>query len=52
VEANRVLREAGLGPSGRAKAVDQVAASLLLQGYLDSCREPVNSDLLSNEWRG
>jgi putative Holliday junction resolvase len=35
VEANRVLRETGLTLGKRQKAVDRVAATLLLQGYLD-----------------
>ena len=36
VEANRTLREAGLSIRKRQRAVDRVAAVLLLQGYLDS----------------
>src|ERR1041385_5863161 len=36
VEANRVLREGGLRHEGRAKSVDQVAAVLLLQNFLDA----------------
>jgi putative Holliday junction resolvase len=35
VEANRTLREAGLSIGKRQRAVDRVAAVLLLQGYLD-----------------
>jgi putative Holliday junction resolvase len=35
VEAGRLLREAGLGTEKRRHAVDRVAATLLLQGYLD-----------------
>ena len=35
VEANRALREAGLTLGKRQKAVDRVAATLLLQSYLD-----------------
>jgi putative Holliday junction resolvase len=38
VQANRVLREAGLGPEQRSRAVDQVAAVLLLEGFLESLR--------------
>lgn len=34
-EANRILRGSGISISKRAKAVDRVAASLLLQSYLD-----------------
>jgi putative Holliday junction resolvase len=40
VEANRVLRESGLGPAGRAKSVDQVAAVLLLESFLEAQRAP------------
>ena len=36
VEANRTLREAGLSIGKRQRAVDRVAAVLLLQSYLDS----------------
>ncbi len=35
VEANRMLRESGLSPGKRRRATDRVAATLLLQGYLD-----------------
>jgi putative Holliday junction resolvase len=35
VEANRTLREMGLTLGKRRRAVDRVAAVLLLQGYLD-----------------
>lgn len=35
VIANRVLRESGMGIEKRRRAVDRVAATLLLQGYLD-----------------
>jgi len=35
VEANRALREAGLSIGKRQRAVDRVAAVLLLQSYLD-----------------
>jgi putative Holliday junction resolvase len=36
VQANRVLREAELSIEKRAKAVDRLAAILILQSYLDS----------------
>ena len=39
VEANRVLREAGLRPEQRARSVDQVAAVLLLESFLESQRQ-------------
>ena len=35
VEANRALRETGLSLGKRQQAVDRVAATLLLQSYLD-----------------
>jgi putative Holliday junction resolvase len=35
VEANRALRSAGLSLGKRRRAVDRVAATLLLQSYLD-----------------
>lgn len=35
VEANRVLRDSGIGIRKRQQAVDRVAATLLLQSYLD-----------------
>jgi putative pre-16S rRNA nuclease len=35
VEASRVLRESGIGVEKRARAVDQLAAVILLQSYLD-----------------
>lgn len=36
MEANRVLRESGIGIEKRARAVDQLSAVLILQSYLDS----------------
>ncbi len=39
VEAGRVLRESGISIEKRARAVDRLAAVLLLQSYLDSLRE-------------
>jgi putative holliday junction resolvase len=36
VEAQRVLRESGVGIEKRAKAVDRLAAVILLESYLDS----------------
>src|SRR5437870_6626280 len=35
VEANRILRDSGIGIEERRRAADRVAATLLLQGYLD-----------------
>ena len=39
VEAQRVLRESGISSRKRAQAVDQLAAVILLESYLDS-RKP------------
>lgn len=36
VQAQRVLRESGIGIEKRAKAVDRLAAVILLESYLDS----------------
>ena len=38
VEANRVLRESGISIEKRARAVDRLAAVILLEGYLDRLR--------------
>ncbi|MFN3324441.1 MAG: Holliday junction resolvase RuvX [Bryobacteraceae bacterium] len=38
VEAQRVLRESGIGIEKRARAVDRLAAVILLEGYLDYLR--------------
>jgi len=35
VQANRALRDSGLSLGKRQRAVDRVAATLLLQSYLD-----------------
>jgi putative holliday junction resolvase len=37
VEAQRVLRSSGIGIEKRARAVDRLAAVILLESYLDSC---------------
>ncbi|HWP85886.1 MAG TPA: Holliday junction resolvase RuvX [Terriglobia bacterium] len=42
VEAGRLLRQAGLGAEQRAQAVDQVAAVLLLENFLEA-RRPADS---------
>jgi conserved hypothetical protein TIGR00250 len=39
VEAQRVLRESGVSLEKRKRAVDKLAAVILLEGYLDSVRE-------------
>jgi putative Holliday junction resolvase len=36
VEANRVLRESGISIAKRARAVDKLAAQILLESFLDS----------------
>ena len=38
VEAERVLRQSGISIQKRAKAVDRLAAVILLESYLDSLR--------------
>ena len=43
VEASRVLREAGVAPQQRAKSVDQVAAVLLLENFLEAQRGAATS---------
>ena len=40
VEANRVLRSSGAGIEKRARAVDRLAAVLLLQSYLETAGAP------------
>lgn len=39
VEAERVLKESGISIEKRAKAVDRLAAVILLESYLDSLRQ-------------
>ncbi len=42
-EAQRMLRSSGISPGKRQRAVDRVAATLILQGYLDwrsHCGQP------------
>ena len=39
VEAHRVLRSSGIGIEKRAKAIDRLAAVILLESYLDSGAE-------------
>jgi len=40
MEAQRVLQDAGVTPTKRGKAVDRMAAVLLLQNFLDSQSRP------------
>ena len=42
VDAHRILFEAGKNAKKRKKNVDAVAASLILEGYLDFCRMQKN----------
>ena len=44
VEANRSLRETGLSLEKRRRAVDRVAATILLQSYLDHLEIQRNRD--------
>jgi putative Holliday junction resolvase len=44
VEANRRLRESGLSLGKRQRAVDRVAATLLLQSYLDFLEQQISRD--------
>lgn len=45
VAAHRILSEAGIKASKRKKSVDRIAATYILQGYLDSIRnETSNND--------
>ena len=41
VEAHRVLLDAGVSPAKRGQFVDQMAAVLLLQNFLDSIPRPI-----------
>jgi len=43
LEAERVLMEADLSRAKRREKIDQVAAVLILQGYLDSLRGPMQT---------
>lgn len=45
VAANRILNEVGIKSSRRKKNVDRIAATYILQGYLDSIR---NESIKSN----
>ncbi|MDO8750010.1 MAG: Holliday junction resolvase RuvX [Dehalococcoidia bacterium] len=40
VEAERLLREAGIAPSRNRARLDAAAAAVILQGYLDAHRQP------------
>ena len=45
VDAHRILFESGKNAKKRKKTVDAVAASLILEGYLDFCRMQKNHGL-------
>jgi putative Holliday junction resolvase len=47
VEASRVLLEADLSRKKRKKAIDALAAVLILQGYLDRVKNQNDGSLLS-----
>jgi len=49
VEANRTLREAGLSIGKRQRAVDRMAAVLLLQSYLDYLENERNRESRPHE---
>lgn len=40
VEAERVLKQSGISIEKRARSVDQLAAQILLESYLDYLRQP------------
>jgi putative Holliday junction resolvase len=42
VEANRVLRESGIGPEKRSQAVDRLSAVLILESWLENHGEQQN----------
>ncbi|HSW48607.1 MAG TPA: Holliday junction resolvase RuvX [Bryobacteraceae bacterium] len=44
VEASRVLRESGISREKRGRAVDRLAAVILLQSYLESCSAAASGD--------
>lgn len=43
VEAGRVLRSSGISIEKRARAVDRLAAVILLESYLDSAGHPIDA---------
>ncbi|MFB3778283.1 MAG: Holliday junction resolvase RuvX [Bryobacteraceae bacterium] len=45
VEAGRVLRESGISREKRGRAVDRLAAVILLQSYLESCPAAASGDV-------
>jgi len=47
-QAERTLIDADVSRKGRKKVIDQIAACIILQGYLDSLK--FNRDLESNSW--
>jgi len=48
-EANRLLRETELSIEKRAKAVDRMAAVLILQGWMEGKRPPASGSRLAEE---
>ncbi len=44
VAADRAMMEAGIRRENRKKYVDQIAATFILQGYLDACKNRENSE--------
>jgi putative Holliday junction resolvase len=49
VTADRSLREMNLGAAERRKMVDSVAASIILQSWLDHRQSEFSADVSSNE---
>lgn len=49
VTADRSLREMNLGAAERRKMVDSVAASIILQSWLDHRQSEISADVRSNE---
>jgi putative Holliday junction resolvase len=49
VTAERSLREMNLGAAERRKMVDSVAASIILQAWLDHRQSEISADVRSNE---
>lgn len=44
VSADKLMMEVGIRRENRKKYVDQIAATFILQGYLDSCKNRENKE--------
>ncbi len=51
-QANKALLEGGMRRERRKQVIDQIAAVLILQSYLDAHEQAKSDDPLSNEWTG